>query len=68
MADAKTYETRGIAQEEGSNLHLLGYTPDGESILFLHWGTHDGVFAVDVETGQVRTFLHDPEAREVQNE
>ena len=61
VADAETYETRCLVQENEFPLRIMGYTPDGKSILFWHGpSVDDGVFSVDVDTGEVTAFLPDP--------
>lgn len=66
VADAQTYETRCLLQDDRFRLGIINYTRDGRSILFRHRSAGaDGVFALEVETGQVTSFLPGPEIRDV---
>ncbi|MGQ9733173.1 MAG: PDZ domain-containing protein, partial [Candidatus Zipacnadales bacterium] len=65
VMDAATYETKCLVRDDQFYLDMIGYTRDGDKILFRHDAGGDGVFAADPQTGEVTRFLPDPDVENV---
>jgi len=61
-----TKEKKCLVRDDSAYLDMMGYTWDGEKILFRKGQGGDGVYEADAETGEVTRFLTEPEVLDAQ--
>lgn len=64
--DLDTKEKRCLVRDDENYLDILGYTWDGEQLLFRHGFGGDGVYSADPTTGRSRQLLSEPDVEELQ--